>query len=43
VARPFRLNLPAPAAVPPPDLDDPAHAHSAAEGPGVLVAPMPGR
>jgi acetyl/propionyl-CoA carboxylase alpha subunit len=39
---PFRLNLPAPAAAPPPDVDDAAHAH----GPGVeasaVTAPMPG-
>jgi acetyl/propionyl-CoA carboxylase alpha subunit len=39
---PFRLNLPAPIAATPPDLDDPAHDHSGDEEVGVLTAPMPG-
>jgi acetyl/propionyl-CoA carboxylase alpha subunit len=39
---PFRLNLPPPAVAPPPDLDDPEHAHSGAEVADEVSSPMPG-
>ncbi|HEX7526441.1 MAG TPA: biotin/lipoyl-containing protein, partial [Gaiellaceae bacterium] len=39
---PFRLNLPAPATQPPPDVDSAAHAHGPAEESSAIVAPMPG-
>jgi len=39
--RPFRLNLPAPVAGPPP-LDEPDHAHGAGEANDEITAPMPG-
>ena len=38
----WRLNLAAAAIAPPPDVDDPAHAHAAAGGESALTAPMPG-
>ena len=38
----WRLNLAAAAIAPPPDIDDPAHAHAAAGGESALTAPMPG-
>ena len=39
---PWRLNLPAATAAPAPDVDDAAHAHSAAGAESSLTAPMPG-
>jgi acetyl/propionyl-CoA carboxylase alpha subunit len=39
--RPFRLNLPAPIAEPPP-LDEPEHAHGPGEANDEVTAPMPG-
>jgi acetyl/propionyl-CoA carboxylase alpha subunit len=39
--QPFRLNLPAPLAEPPP-LDEPDHAHAAGEANDEVTAPMPG-
>jgi acetyl/propionyl-CoA carboxylase alpha subunit len=39
--RPFRLNLPAPVAEPPP-LDEPEHAHGPGEANDEITAPMPG-
>ena len=39
---PWRLNLPAATAAPAPDVDDAAHAHSAAGAGSSLTAPMPG-
>jgi acetyl/propionyl-CoA carboxylase alpha subunit len=39
--RPFRLNLPAPFAEPPP-LDEPDHAHGPGEANDEITAPMPG-
>jgi 3-methylcrotonyl-CoA carboxylase alpha subunit len=39
---PWRLNLPAAPSRPTPDVDDPEHAHAAAGGESMLVAPMPG-
>jgi 3-methylcrotonyl-CoA carboxylase alpha subunit len=39
--RPFRLNLPAPVAEPPP-LDEPEHAHGPGEANDEVTAPMPG-
>jgi acetyl/propionyl-CoA carboxylase alpha subunit len=38
---PFRLNLPPAALAPPPDLDDPEHAHVAADEAAAVSAPMP--
>ena len=38
----FRLNLPPAPAAAPPDLDDPAHAHTGHTGPAEITAPMPG-
>jgi 3-methylcrotonyl-CoA carboxylase alpha subunit len=38
----FRLNLPAPARHPPPDVDAAAHAHSGTEASRIVTAPMPG-
>jgi acetyl/propionyl-CoA carboxylase alpha subunit len=38
----FRLNLPAPALQPPPDIDAAAHAHGGAEASSTVTAPMPG-
>jgi acetyl/propionyl-CoA carboxylase alpha subunit len=39
---PFRLNLPAPALQPSPDIDAPAHAPGDAAAPRTVTAPMPG-
>jgi acetyl/propionyl-CoA carboxylase alpha subunit len=39
---PFRLNLPPPAVVAPPLVDDPSHAHGGAEVADEVTAPMPG-
>ena len=39
---PFRLNLPPPEVAPPPDLDDPEHAHTGFESADELSSPMPG-
>jgi acetyl/propionyl-CoA carboxylase alpha subunit len=38
----FRLNLPGPPPMPPPDVDAPAHAQGPAEESSTIVAPMPG-
>ena len=38
----FRLNLPDPTPMPPPDVDAPAHASRPAEESSTIVAPMPG-
>ncbi|HVM69798.1 MAG TPA: biotin carboxylase N-terminal domain-containing protein [Gaiellaceae bacterium] len=38
----WRLNLPATAPAPPPDVDDTAHHHAAGGGESTLTAPMPG-
>jgi acetyl/propionyl-CoA carboxylase alpha subunit len=39
---PFRLNLPPAPVAPPPELDDPAHAHGGGEISDEVTAPMPG-
>ena len=39
---PFRLNLPWPAPLPPPDVDAAAHGHSGATEQSAVTAPMPG-
>ena len=38
----FRINLPARASAPPPDVDDAAHGHSPGHGLGSIKVPMPG-
>jgi acetyl/propionyl-CoA carboxylase alpha subunit len=40
---PFRLNLPSPPAMPPPDLDAATRGTEASDGPAELTAPMPGK
>jgi acetyl-CoA/propionyl-CoA carboxylase, biotin carboxylase, biotin carboxyl carrier protein len=39
---PFRLNLPSPAPLPPPDVEEAAHGHGGATEQSAVTAPMPG-